>query len=94
MRQSVLRKTVATAVLAASLVLSCASLSGSASADETGPDPATQRFRPQLHFSPEKNWMNDPNGMVLHEGTYHLFFQHNPTGTSVGQHELGTRHLP
>lgn len=89
MRHSVLRKTVATAALAASLVLSCASLSGTASADEPGPDPATQRFRPQLHFSPEKNWMNDPNGMVLHEGTYHLFFQHNPSGTTWGNMSWG-----
>ena len=25
-------------------------------------------FRPQYHFTPEKNWMNDPNGMVFYEG--------------------------
>lgn len=34
--------------------------------------------RPQIHFSPQKGWMNDPNGMVYYKGTYHLFFQHNP----------------
>ena len=37
--------------------------------------------------------MNDPNGMVLHEGTYHLLLQHNPPWNPVGQHELGTRHF-
>lgn len=37
-----------------------------------------ESFRPQFHFSPVDNWMNDPNGMVYHEGIYHLFFQHYP----------------
>jgi levanase len=53
------------------------------------PDPATEQYRPLLHFSPEKNWMNDPNGMVYHEGTYHLFFQHNPSGTRWGNMSWG-----
>jgi fructan beta-fructosidase len=35
-------------------------------------------FRPQFHFSPEKKWMNDPNGMLYHNGTYHLFYQYYP----------------
>ena len=34
--------------------------------------------RPGLHFSPERNWMNDPNGLIYYKGKYHLFFQHNP----------------
>ncbi len=35
-------------------------------------------FRPQFHFSPEKKWMNDPNGMVFYKGVYHLFYQYYP----------------
>ena len=33
--------------------------------------------RPQFHFSAQKNWINDPNGLVYHQGVWHLFFQHN-----------------
>jgi len=35
-------------------------------------------YRPQFHFSPEKNWTNDPNGLVYLDGEYHLFHQYNP----------------
>jgi sucrose-6-phosphate hydrolase SacC (GH32 family) len=37
-------------------------------------------LRPQIHFSPAFGWMNDPNGLVVHEETFHVFFQHNPFG--------------
>lgn len=30
-------------------------------------------YRNQIHFSPEANWMNDPNGMVYYKSEYHLF---------------------
>lgn len=35
-------------------------------------------YRPQYHFSPPNNWMNDPNGLVYHKGLYHLFYQYYP----------------
>jgi len=49
----------------------------------------TETYRPQYHFSPAINWMNDPNGMVYYEGEYHLFYQHNPEGIQWGHMNWG-----
>ena len=38
----------------------------------------TEQYRPQVHFSPKAHWINDPNGMVYFNHTYHLFFQYYP----------------
>ncbi|MCA0972083.1 glycoside hydrolase family 32 protein [Halobacillus litoralis] len=48
-----------------------------------------QTFRPQFHYTPAENWMNDPNGMVYYEGEYHLFYQYNPKGDQFGNMSWG-----
>jgi fructan beta-fructosidase len=48
-----------------------------------------QPWRPQYHFTPVKNFMNDPNGMVFYQGEYHLFYQYNPEGQVWGHMSWG-----
>nr|WP_299344021.1 glycoside hydrolase family 32 protein [Allomuricauda sp.] len=49
----------------------------------------SEMYRPQYHFSPEEKWMNDPNGLVYHEGVYHLFYQFYPDDTVWGPMHWG-----
>jgi fructan beta-fructosidase len=58
------------------------------------PEPALsayylEQYRPQFHFSPEANWMNDPNGLVYYKGEYHFFYQYYPDSTVWGPMHWG-----
>lgn len=49
----------------------------------------TEAYRPQFHFTAQKNWLNDPNGLVYYKGVYHLFFQYWPPRRPAAYKEWG-----
>ena len=60
-------------------------------------------IRESYHFTPWKNWMNDPNGLCWFKGYYHMFYQCNPHfqewsnmywGHAASRDLVHWRHLP
>lgn len=79
-----LRALIAMAALVLVAVGSSASLPTAAAVT----DPADP-WRPLAHYSPQDNWMNDPNGLVYVDGEYHMFYQYNPEGSEWGNMSWG-----
>lgn len=48
-----------------------------------------EKYRPLYHHTPAYGWMNDPNGMFYKDGVWHLYFQHNPYGSTWGNMHWG-----
>ena len=59
------------------------------SVENKSPAYYTEQYRPQIHFTPQAKWMNDPNGMVYFEGEYHLFYQYYPVASVWGPMHWG-----
>src|SRR4051812_21468858 len=72
--------------IAALLALATAVAGTSLAAASAAP---TEPYRPAYHYTPAKNFMNDPNGLVYVNGTYHLYYQYNPDGTTAGNGSWG-----
>ena len=69
------------------ILVSCTSKS---TAPELTKDEAySETYRPGYHFSPSKNWTNDPNGLVYYDGEYHIFYQYNPYADTWGHMTWG-----
>ena len=46
-------------------------------------------MRPHYHYAAAANWLSDPNGLVHHDGEWHLFYQYNPQGEDWGHMSWG-----
>jgi fructan beta-fructosidase len=48
-----------------------------------------EALRPQYHFTPEKNFMGNPSGLIFYEDEFHLFYQYNPEGKKDTNYHWG-----
>ena len=77
------------AKLATLVVATVASLVAVSAVAGAATAPTADPYRPVYHYSPAQNFMNDPNGLIYHNGIYHMFYQYNPDGTTAGNGSWG-----
>lgn len=59
--------------------------------------PNMTEWRPRFHFTAERGWINDPNGLVCIDGTWHLHYQYlypREWGHATSRDLFNWKHLP
>jgi len=75
-------------LLTVALHLAAPAFAQQPAATAAAPIPTTA-WQPRIHFYSPPNWINDPNGPIVLNGQYHLFFQLNPFGDEWGHMSWG-----
>ena len=47
-------------------------------------DTDKDKWRAGYHLMPPTGWLNDPNGLCMYQGEYHVFFQYSPFDAEGG----------
>lgn len=82
--------TIATVLTLTSALLACAGLEPGDKLLPPGVQTThLETYRPQLHYTPQSGWMNDPNGLIWHDGTWHMFHQYIPGEYVIDQMNWG-----
>lgn len=87
-RRPFFRARLLSSLLCAALTISITDNAASYPMPAAG-DSDTAQWRSALHYTPQRNWMNDPNGLVYDKGIYHLFYQYNPNANVWGDMSWG-----
>ena len=82
-------KSIFLVTMVCQFIWSCQNKEPKIDLDKTEENLYKEAHRNQFHFSPQANWMNDPNGMVYYEDEYHLFYQYYPDSTIWGPMHWG-----
>lgn len=56
---------------------------------ETARQSLNKQFYPEYHLATYAGWLNDPNGLIYHNGLYHAFYQHHPFSSDWGPMHWG-----